>query len=148
MSTPQVRSLTYLRDRGWTAVTVEALKRWPDHSKPACSTCGAQPMKMVRTDLFGFADIIAFNGTNVLLVQATTKHNMLERWHKIAALAEARAWVGCDGSIAPVERLLAVHGWWQKGRYWQLREKLVSPSDFELTRMSEWDEGEELEMPF
>jgi len=146
--TPQVRSLNYLRDRGWVAATVESLKRFPDKKVPACHTCGAQKMVMVRSDLFGFGDILAFNNTNVLIVQSTTKANMSTRWAKIRGLAEARAWVGCDGSIAPVERLLAVHGWWQKGRYWQLKEKLVSPSDFELTRMSEWDEGEEDQIPF
>jgi len=40
-----------------------------------------------------------------------------------------------------------VHGWYQKGRFWQLKEKLVTPSDFEVTRMSEWDNDPD-ELPF
>ena len=145
--TPQVRSLNYLRDRGWTAVTVESLKRFPDKHKQPCPVCHSQPQVMVRVDLFGFADIIAFNATNVLLVQSTTRHNMLERWKKIAAIAEARLWVS-GTLVSPTERLLAVHGWYQKGRFWQLKEKLVTPSDFDVTRCADFDDVDEVPLPF
>ena len=147
MSTPQVRSLHYLRDRGWTATTVEALERFPDKKVPACRACGSQKMVMVRTDLFGFGDILAFNGTNVMIVQSTDRSNMSKRWAKIRALDEARKWVGVDGA-GIAERLLVVHGWYKKGRFWTLKEKLVTPSDFEVTRMADWDEGDEQELPF
>src|SRR5208283_3687613 len=113
MSTPQLRSRDYLTKRGWTIATVEALKRFPDHKVPPCHTCGAQKMKMVRSDLFGFGDILAFNSTNAMIVQATDRSNMSARWTKIRALPEARRWVS-GGTIAPVERLLAVHGWFKK----------------------------------
>lgn len=143
MMTPQVRSLAYLRARGWTAVTVESIKRFPDKRSPQCQVCGARKDIMTRQDMFGFGDILAFNSTNVMIVQTTTKANMSTRWAKIRALPEARAWVGCDG-IGSVERLLSVHGWYQKGRLWQLKEKLVAPHDFEVTRMAEWLDEEDI----
>ena len=148
MSTPQVRSLDYLRKRGWTAVTVEALKRFPDKKKHPCPVCHNVPMVMVRVDLFNFGDILAFNATNVMIVQSTTRSNMSTRWAKIRGLAEARAWVGCDGSIAPTERLLSVHGWYQDGRFWKLKEKIVAPSDFEVTKCADFDDVDEAEPPF
>lgn len=144
--TPQIRSRNYLTDRGWTVATVEALKRFPDKKIPPCRACGAMKMVMVRTDLFGFGDIFAFNSTNTLIVQATDRSNMAKRWAKIRALPEARAWVGCDG-VGTVERLLAVHGWYKKGNFWQLKEKLVTPEDFEHTKMADWQEDEEM-LPF
>src|SRR5208283_3522670 len=127
--TPQLRSRKYLEDRGWTVATVESLKRFPDKTKPVCQHCGAQPQVMIRSDLFGFGDILAFSSANVMIVQSTTRHNMLDRWKKIAALDAARLWVSGTG-IAPTERLLEIHGWYQDGRFWKPKIKLITPHDF------------------
>ena len=104
-------------------------------------------MVMVRSDLFGFGDILAFNSTNVMIVQATDRSNMSARWTKIRALPEARRWVS-GGTIAPVERLLAVHGWFKKDNRWQLKEKLITPEDFERTRCADFDDQDEESLPF
>src|SRR5208283_2575596 len=145
--TPQLRSRKYLEDRGWTVATVESLKRFPAKGKPACQHCGAQPQVMIRSDLFGFGDLFAFNDTNEIIVQATDRSNMSARWAKIRALPEARRWVS-GGMIAPVERLLAVHGWFKKDNRWQLKEKLVMPEDFERTRCADFDDQDEESLPF
>src|SRR5208337_3634067 len=146
VSTPQIRSRDYLTKRGWTIATVEALKRFPQKGIPPCHTCGAQKMVMVRTDLFGFGDILAFNSTNVMIVQSTTRHNMLDRWKKIAALDAARLWVSGTG-IAPTERLLEIHGWYQDGRFWKPKIKLITSEDFERTRCADFDDQDEESLP-
>ena len=141
--TPQLRSRAHLEKHGWTVATVEALKRFPDKHVPACRACGAQKMVMIRSDLFGFADIFAFNATNVMLVQSTDSSNMSKRWAKIRELDAARTWIADPG------RLLAVHGWRKnKKGFWQLKEKLVTPEDFERTQMTDWDDEEEETLPF
>jgi hypothetical protein len=144
--TPQLRSRQYLEARGWTVATVEALKRFPDKHVPPCRACGSQKMVMVRTDLYGFGDILAFNSTNVMIVQATDRSNMSKRWAKIRGLQEARLWCsGPEGTFN--DRLLVVHGWYKKGRFWEVKEKLVTPEDFEVTRCSDWDDVDD-SLPF
>ena len=140
--TPQLRSRKYLEDRGWTIATVEQLKRFPASNKPACKCCGAQPMVMVRVDLFGFADLIAFNGTNVLLVQSTDATNVSKRWRKIQESDEARKWLNSEAG-----RNIVVHGWGKRDNRWKVREIWFDESDFDVTRMAKIQPEEEL-LPF
>jgi len=142
--TPQLRSRAHLEKHGWTVATVEALKRFPDKHVPACRACGAQKMVMIRSDLLGFADIFAFNATNVMLVQSTDSSNMSKRWAKIREIDAARAWIADPG------RLLAVHGWRKKKGFWQLKEKLITEADFLVAPgtlaavFADWEDEEEL----
>ena len=147
--TPQARSLQYLRDHGFTAETTERWKRFPSKTSQPCATCGERRQVQLRQDLFGFADIIAFNGTNVVLVQCTTRENMSHRWAKIRELEDARKWVGVEG-VGNTERLLLILGWYKKDNRWQVKEKLVVPHDFEVTRCADWDnwDEEQPELPF
>ena len=65
---PTARTLRDLRADGWTADVVE---RWI-------------PGANVRSDLFGFVDIVAVRGAETLGVQATSDTNVSARVRKIA----------------------------------------------------------------
>ena len=93
---PTVRSLQKLRAEGWTAEKVE--RPWNPYTK--------------RTqDLFGFADIIAFNGLETILVQTTSGDggNLSARVKKILASDIARTWIVSDF------RRIVCHGWAKRG---------------------------------
>ena len=141
--TPQQRSRDYLTARGYTVATVEALKRFPDKKVPSCQACGAHKMVMVRVDLFGFGDLLAFNGTNTDIIQTTDKSNMSHRWRKIQESPEARAWLNAAAS-----RNIIVHGWYKAGNRWQVKERYFASDDFDVTRMKDWDEPETVLLPF
>lgn len=99
-SSPTTRSLKLLRDRGYTAAVVE---RWNPHVK-------------IRQDLFGFADLIAFNRHEVVLVQTTTASNMAARVKKVEENAAASLWSQTYRTF-PARRI-EVHGWKKvKGRW-------------------------------
>lgn len=77
MTTPTRRTLVWLRDNNWTAAVVE---RWNSHTNQ-------------RQDLFGFADIVAFRGPQVILIQATSGANTASRKAKILANDTALLWL-------------------------------------------------------
>lgn len=142
MITPQIRSRDYLEKQGYTVATVEQLKRFPDKRKPACAHCGHVPMVMVRVDLFGFGDILAFNSTNVVIVQATDSTSVSKRWRKIQESEAARAWLNSEAG-----RNITVHGWAKKTGRWQVREIWFEESDFDTTRVAKI-QPEEGSLPF
>lgn len=74
---PEALTATLLRDHGWV---VEKCSWWEAHTKH-------------RRDLFGFADLIAFSGSTVLLVQATTWDHIAHRIRKIEENPLARSWM-------------------------------------------------------
>ena len=98
------RSLKRLRDDGWLAEPVE---RWI-------------PGARVRRDLWGFADVLALRGPEVLAVQVTSGSNVAARVKKIT-----------DSENLPAVRAanigVIVHGWRKNaaGR-WVCREVDVS----------------------
>lgn len=92
MSSMTTRTLDFLREKGFTVAVVE---KWNSYVK-------------VRQDLWGFADIIAFNRFNVLLVQTTSGPNVLSRIKK--TLAEPRALLWAEG---PGRRIFVI-GWTKK----------------------------------
>ena len=140
--TPQLRSRKYLEDRGWTVATVEQLKRFPDNKAQPCECCGSQKQVMIRSDLFGFGDLLAFNGTNTLIVQATDSTSVSKRWRKIQESPQARAWLNSEAG-----RGIVVHGWQKKASRWQVREVWFEESDFEVTRMAKIQPDEDT-LPF
>lgn len=87
------RSLKYFRDRGYRAEMVE---RYSTHSGRSL-------------DLFGFADMIAFDVNEAILVQITSRSNISARIRKITDDEEvnncARAWLVREG------RRIVVLGW-------------------------------------
>lgn len=113
MSSPTSRTLALLREQGWTAEVVE---RWIAQSR-------------TRKDLFGIADIVAFNERLVMLVQTTSTPNMSVRISKIVAIPEAFEW-----QMHP-NRLIAVIGWRkyrkaQDGKFWRPTVRYVGERDF------------------
>lgn len=90
---PTQRSLKELRARGYTC---EVTEHWNPYSK-------------TRHDLFGFCDILAFNGTEVLAVQTTTGAHVSKRVAKIQSNPLAKAWNTTPG------RGVVVHGWAVQG---------------------------------
>jgi len=92
---PTTRTLRHLRKNGWTAAVVE---KWNHHSK-------------VRVDLFGFADIFAFKGEQVALVQCTTQSNRANREAKIRENLTAQQWRQGE------RNLILVYGWRQLVQY-------------------------------
>jgi hypothetical protein len=75
--TPTARTLAYLRKRGYLAGVVE---RYCSFTKR-------------RHDLFGFIDIVAVRGDEILGVQATTASNLQARIAKAMDLIGFGAWL-------------------------------------------------------
>lgn len=105
---PTQRSLKKLRSEGWLVAITE---RWNHHAK-------------CRQDLFGFADLIAVKGNEVLAVQTTSGDNVSHRVEKIRALASAPLW------LASPMRKIIVHGWSKRGprgkrKLWTCREVVM-----------------------
>lgn len=117
MSSPTQRSLKLLRDAGYLCQIVE---RWNPHAK-------------VRSDLFGFIDILAVRGDTVIGVQTTSANNMAARVAKIRALPTFKDWLHSPS------RRVHVHGWGKKGprgkrKMWQCRMLDLYPlSDVEIS---------------
>ena len=99
MSTsPTQRTLALLRKGGWTAEVVE---KWI-------------PGANIRKDLFGFIDVVAIRGKEILGVQCTSYSNISARVKKIEEhdnVAAVR-----DAGIG-----IQVHGWRKKDNRWQVR---------------------------
>ena len=93
MTTPTQRSLARLRK---THSLVEVVEKWNHVIKQ-------------RRDLFRFADIIAVDGNEVLLVQTTSGNNMSARINKLLAEPNVGLW------LASGSRGLEVHGWRKTG---------------------------------
>lgn len=93
---PTQLSKRLLERNGWTVAITE---RWNPHVR-------------VRQDMFGFADMIGFHKSSVILVQTTSTKNMLARIKKVLANPIARRW--CQEP----HRMLAVHGWRKVERKW------------------------------
>lgn len=104
--TPTQCSIKYLKSLGYTVAIVE---KWNAHCK-------------IRQDLFGFADLIAFNGTEVILVQTTTDKNFAARRQKVMENPVAAYWAANTFS-----RAVHVHGWKKVKNKWQVRVHEVEP---------------------
>lgn len=66
-----------------------------------------------KHDLFQFADVISFGSSHVvLLVQTTTKTNLLARLKKVLANPIALEWCKCP------HRLLRIDGWYKEKHRW------------------------------
>lgn len=114
MSSPAQRSLTLLREQGYTAQITE---HW-------------NPFAHIRQDLFGFLDIICIKSgvTGVLGIQTTSTGNISARVKKILSIPEAVTWLSGGNK-------LIVHGWSKKGKagkrkLWQLTEREITLKDF------------------
>lgn len=114
MNSPTQLSLAHLRARGYIA---EVCSYWHHFAKQ-------------RKDLFGWADIIAFDpdGTGVTLVQTTTGSNFSKRRAKILASETAKAWLAHG-------RMIRVDGWAKQGergkrKVWTLRHEYIAADQF------------------
>ena len=92
--TPTDRTMAYLRGLGYEVAVVE---KWNAYTR-------------TRHDLYGFADLLAMRGIELLAVQATSTGNVSARVKKILAEPRARKWLE-PGS----QRFLTVIGWSKKG---------------------------------
>ena len=102
-SSPTQRSLAMLRDAGYTA---EVTERWI-------------PGANIRKDLYGFIDILALKGKEILGVQTTSYSNMSARAKKIAEHENTPI-------VRAAEIRLEVHGWKKVGARWQCKVLDVS----------------------
>jgi len=104
VGSPTTRSLKYLRDQGYLAWVVE---KWI-------------PRANIRSDLFGFIDILCLKGGEILGVQTTTSSNMSARLKKIADHENV-------GAVREAGIAIHVHGWRKnsKGR-WVIRVEDLS----------------------
>ena len=90
MTSPTARSLALLRADGWHAEVVEQNVRIPGRT--------------FKRDLWGFTDILALRGGDILAVQTTSATNVAARIRKITdspLLAAVRA----------ANIMVHVHGW-------------------------------------
>lgn len=97
--TPMARSMTYLRDEGWTVGVVE--QRIP-HTN-------------ITRDLLGFIDLLAIRGGETMAVQVTSGSNVSARVHKIAEAEHV-------GAVRKAGWAIVVHGWRKNAKgLWVLR---------------------------
>ena len=102
---PTQRTLAKLRADGFPLVHVS--EKWNPHVK-------------IRQDAFGFVDVMAFRGNEVLAVQSTTGDNAMARFHKMKLLPTLWAW------LESPTRKVEIHGWRRlvkrvNGKSWQCR---------------------------
>ena len=103
-TSPTQLSLKLLRDQGYTVAIVE---HWNAFAR-------------IRQDLFGFIDILALKGKEVLAVQTTTASNMSARVIKISNNEYV-------GAVRDAGWTIHVHGWHQDDkRKWHCKVKDVS----------------------
>jgi hypothetical protein len=96
---PTYASLGWLEAHGWTADIVE--RRIPGTN--------------ISKDLFGFGDILAIRGRDILIVQATSASNLAARVHKIADSPLV-------GMVREAGIAIHAHGWRYKGGVPIMRE--------------------------
>lgn len=97
-TSPTQRTLALLRKEGWLA---EVTEKWI-------------PGANIRKDLWGFVDVLAIKGKDILGVQSTSYSNISARVHKIEEhdnVAAVR-----DAGIG-----ICVHGWRKVKNRWQVR---------------------------
>jgi hypothetical protein len=103
-TSPTQLSLKKLREEGYT---VQVVEYWNSFAR-------------IRIDLFGFIDIIALKGKEVLAVQTTSASNMSARCKKIADHENL-------GSVREAGWTIHVHGWHQDDkRKWHCKVKDIS----------------------
>ena len=101
---PTQLSLKKLREEGYTVAVVEHWNAWAK----------------IRQDLFGFIDLLALKGKEVLAVQTTTATNLNARVKKIADHENV-------GVVREAGWTIHVHGWHQdEKRKWHCKVKDVS----------------------
>ena len=112
---PTKLSLRYLRASGYLADVSEHWIQFPgmEHGR--------------RRDLFGFIDVVAVGHGELLLVQVTSRSNLMSRVSKIRdeCAAPAQALLSVPGVT------LCVHGW-PKGERKRPTIYTISTSDLEL----------------
>lgn len=117
---PTARSLKLLRERGYFCQVVE---KWNAFAR-------------IRQDLFGFIDVLAMKGNELLAVQSTSDGNVLARVHKILSSPLAPVW------LESASRRLVVQGWAKRGlrgkrKKWECREVEIFKEDFDEPKKHE-----------
>src|SRR5437588_3580090 len=119
-------SLQLFRSLGSLCDTVEKWKRFPDRKKGRCRHCGNASLIQVRSDLFGFADVLAIRPlfpAEIILIQVTDRTNHSKRREKILSTAEAK--LCALGGI----RIL-VQSWKKINNRWQPKDEWLSLDQF------------------
>jgi hypothetical protein len=125
------RSLRHLRDLGYTAEVCEKYAARAAGKGQAAIFAGG-----FRKDLFGFADILAYNGVETIAVQTTSRQQVtahVRAYRKDAEVSQRiRDWIRHPG------RRLVLHGWEcvevpaKRGgtkAAWQLTERVIAAED-------------------
>jgi hypothetical protein len=112
-ASPTSRSLAECKKRGWTAGIVER----------------RVPFRNIAIDFLNCIDIIAFDTTTTIGIQATSGSNHAARVAKILAEPKARLWINAT-------RHIEVWSWAKKGprgarKRWTLRAERVTGERFE-----------------
>ncbi len=93
------RSMSLLRERGYTVATVEHYNAFTKR----------------KHDLFGCIDLLAIGNGETVAVQVTSKSNLAARRHKVE---EAEAYP----EMLRSKWRVILHGWFKEGNRWQLKE--------------------------
>lgn len=112
-SIPTQRTIKELKALG---AEVQIVERW-------------NPFAKRRVDLFGFIDILALLGPNILAIQTTSGTNHANRREKILAEPRAVAWLRAGG-------LLEVWSWAKQGgrgkrKVWVCRKEAITLEQIE-----------------
>ena len=116
---PTQRTLQWYRNRGWLVGVTE---RYNQYSR-------------TRHDLFGFADLLAVNGTAIVAVQCTSQSNASKRVDKIRSECRENAlkWLRAGGLIHVVgwRRLVTRNkdGTKAKVKRWEPRVEQITEED-------------------
>jgi vacuolar-type H+-ATPase subunit F/Vma7 len=104
-TSPTQRTLKLLKDEGCEPVAV--VERWNQFAQ-------------VRQDLFGFIDVLAIRGKQIVAVQATSRSNISSRRRKILGHKNYPA------VLAVPNIVIEIHGW-DKGtnNRWRVKREIV-----------------------
>ena len=100
MTSLTVLSKRYLEKQGYT---VERVEHFNFYSKR-------------RVDLLGVGDLLALNGSDLLLVQVTSRGNISHRRKKMRESRKLKLWLSAGGKMV-------IHGWDKPEHRWRLKEE-------------------------
>ena len=111
---PTKRTLDRCREYGWKVAVVETWNHWSN----------------TRMDLFGFIDVLALTGSEIVGIQCTSYSNIPARVTKIKTETQlaAKMFLASGGRIE-------VWGWkrgkkrGEDGKYWQVRKVVITECD-------------------
>lgn len=122
-----------------TNLTGKSRQKWRDagYTVEGAETVTSYGGKVLRHDLFGFADLIAYRPGEIILLQVTSWSNISARANKIARQKHGKGQY-CKPMIDIAKDLLSVagvrivvEGWHKEDRRWRSRELEITAAELD-----------------